>query len=206
MPNQRDDDYDFQRNPLQVLRHQVDQLNEYYEAARDREELAALNQEELNRQAARRRETHAWARDQVQRYSQANPEYAGAFEWLLEREGQVLSNAGLSPLEVNQALNTRADQLFEYSRARNINPAAALYETAETYGYKPDGKWINYLSDDEFDSLWRGMEERDRTERYYGDGRPRQTSREGIPISTPEEEAGGLEDWLWKRAGSGKRR
>lgn len=201
MPSQYDD-----RDPIGSLRRGVAELNEFYQNERDLRELEALNREENQRVEAQRRTTHAWARDQVQRYSRDNPEYSEAFEWLISREGEILSNAGLSPPEVNQALNVRADQLFSYAKSKNLNPAALVFSTATSYGYQPTGKWIGYLDDNEFDELWGKMQERDRQEQYYGSGEPRRVSREGIPISTPEEEAGGLEDWLWKRAGSGKRR
>ena len=204
MPNQRDDDYRY--DPIGTLRREVDGLNEYYQNEQDRRELEDLNHQELSRQAAHRRETHAWARDQVQRYSQANPEYSEAFSWILEREGNKLARYGLTPDEINRQLNFQAESLFEMARTHNKNPADLVFQTAVDHGFRPTGKWVSHLSDSEFDNLWAQMESRDRTERYYGNGRPRQTSREGIPISTPEEEAGGLEDWLWKRSGSGKRR
>ena len=207
MPVQFDDD-SFRQDPLGSLKRGAEELASYYEEEQTRRAGERQAQEEAERQAKEVRDTCEWAKNQVAAYSKSNPVYSEAFDFVLNKEAKKLERLGLSPHEINTQLNRQAYSLFETAKVYGRNPAELVFHNALDVGWKPSGAWVSGLSDDEFDEMWERMSTRARIEESHGAG-PRERTREGLPLYTPGEDEppeGMTEDWLWRRAGSGKRR
>lgn len=124
-----------QNDPLAVHEHQLRE-----QAQRQQQVEQYLTQQARQQQHYQQeQQIIGWAQSQAASFSQEAPDFADAYKLVASARASMHAATGASQQEV--ALRLRADEIAFYAdAARNgRNPAEAIYEMAQSMGYKKPG-------------------------------------------------------------------
>lgn len=142
---------DFEDDPIEYMKHRIDSVAEKL-TEREKAEQERLQQMEVSRQ----QETLVNEYRQAARsYAEKTPDFKDAYSHFTNTLGDTLTRLGYQPQDVSQIVANEEMALVQRAKALGENPAAMLYEAAQSMGYRPSR---NTEGDDKIERLQKGQE------------------------------------------------
>jgi len=133
----------FEDDPIGALKHENEQLKKQFsELSNFRDQT--IQERDLSRKEQMFMQSY---RGHVQEFTQSNPDFHDAYQFLLQNRKAEYEMAGYSENDVNQLLHEDEAAIVANAMKNERNPAETIYQLAKLRGYAVKANQKNHESD-----------------------------------------------------------